>query len=122
MSHVARIKAALSAGQPLAPEDAATVLRALEVGDVNAALGLNPRDQRDAILRSALARFFPGMSLRARAEECAKLWQRYAAIPWIRERYLDECPQHRLGKLEGAFWRALKLVPHPLSGERLRRL
>lgn len=117
-----RICQALAAGAPLAPADREALLQGLRLGDVNGALGLDPRAERDRTLREAMAKHFPDLSVHARAGEFSRLWERYAAGPWLRERHLTEPPAHRAGQIEAVFWQCLRMVPYTLGAERLRRL
>lgn len=121
-----RLRSALEAvvvdGAPLAPADAAVLLAGLRLGSVDRALGLDPRAERDRIVREAMVQFFPHLSAHARAVAFSSAWERFAAGPWLRERHLAEPPPHRIGRIESAFWRCLKIHPHTLGVERLRRL
>jgi len=78
--------------------------------------------ERDRLLIDGRARFLPNMSNRAAAAELAAQWRRYEAAGWFRERTLDELPPSHAGRITEVFWRAMKLCPHALSAERLRRL
>lgn len=78
--------------------------------------------ERDALLVDGLARFFAGLPKRAAASEFAAQWRRYEATGWLRDRTCQELPPRHAGSIAEVFWRALKICPHSLSAERLRRL
>jgi hypothetical protein len=118
-----RLTASLAEGR-IDPVDAALLLAGIAAGSVDVALGLRPKtplERRDELICVALAQFFAG-SARARARACETRWARYESGPWIRERLLDALPQRRVGTVEAIFWECLKLHPHPLRFERLRRM
>ncbi|WP_338827630.1 hypothetical protein [Bradyrhizobium sp. 27S5] len=113
-----RIAAAIEAGDDLTPEERAAAAQAIR------SLCAPPRNaDRDQILADGLAQFFGHLtSARSRAEEFHRAWRRYEAHSWLHERLLDEPPPKRRGRIEEVFWRALRIYPHVLTAERLRRL
>ena len=78
--------------------------------------------ERDALLVAGRARFLPHLTNRAAAAEFAKQWQRYQATGWVHDRTCQELPPRHAGRMTEVFWRAMKICPHVLSAERLRRL
>jgi hypothetical protein len=78
--------------------------------------------ERDALIVATCCNFFAGRSVNDASQQFAVQWRRYAASAWQRERACDACPPRRVGTLNGAFWRMMKLAPRPLKARQIRRI
>ncbi|WP_338690422.1 hypothetical protein V5279_28965 [Bradyrhizobium sp. 26S5] len=112
-----RLAEAIAAGADLTSEERAAAAQALR------AISRPRNATRDEILADGMARFCGHLpSARAQAEAFGAGWRRYEAGAWLHERLLDQPPARRVGKIEYVYWQALKIYPHVLGAERLRRL
>jgi hypothetical protein len=78
-------------------------------------------DERDALLRTAAARFCIGMSDREAARYLRTALLRYQTGAWRRERVETTCPPRHAGKLTAVLWTILKTRDHVPSSATIRR-
>lgn len=77
---------------------------------------------RDELLRQAVHTFCHDLRDRkSAADHISRAAISYQASAWLRERQLATCPERRVGKLEGVFWRILQFQCIP-GASRLRRI
>jgi hypothetical protein len=91
----------------------------LDVGEKHPGANL-ARADRDAHLRAAAA-LLGGVS-RANSGKLADLLKSYEACAWLRERGRETCPPHRVGRIEGHFWAALRAWPASLDHKRIHQI
>jgi hypothetical protein len=75
---------------------------------------------RNAQLVAAVALL--GGPTRKNSEETSKRLADYEAGPWRRERTLATCPPHRVGRIDGHFWAALKAWPRVIGGKQIQNI
>ncbi|WP_050625652.1 hypothetical protein [Bradyrhizobium viridifuturi] len=96
--------------------DMHAIAAALEAGELKLR-ELTKFERRDPLIRQTYVRFYPG-----NPKGFADSLNRYHRVAWLRERSLEACPQHRIGKPEEMFWRILKVVPTELSAYRIKKI
>lgn len=122
--------AALRAGD-IGPQDAADLIDALLNGEAGP---LKPRPgqrtyrtiqnikRRDALLKEAAAKFFPGQHVSQPAFRLASDLAHYHATAWQRDRLCPECPAQYADKLRVLLFQILKCIDAPPSGRTIRRI
>src|SRR4051812_41360298 len=86
-----RVAEAMRSGHAPAPADRERVAQVLGLR------ALDPVTERDWLVVAAMARFFPTLTARGRAEAFALRWLRYAAAGWLRDRTAETMPPRIAG-------------------------
>jgi hypothetical protein len=76
---------------------------------------------RNDLIQQAAALLSPDLRLGAAADHLSRIWTRYEATAWPRERHCTSCPTRRVGTLEGIGWSILQSHRIP-SARHLRRI
>ncbi|WET72894.1 hypothetical protein [Rhizobium croatiense] len=76
---------------------------------------------RNAAIREAVEKFFPGLKPKQQADALAVALQRYAASAWRIDRQKQTCP-YKASDLHSALWLILTRFDNPLSAERIRKI
>ena len=79
-------------------------------------------DQRDMLIREAVAMFYPGSSHREAARRLHGALDLYRCTAWLRERGERECPSRHAGRLTGHLWRILNISAHVPSEALIRKI
>jgi hypothetical protein len=77
---------------------------------------------RDAEIKEAFSFIDPSLSRNARANELARLFNRYYLNAWRKDQLLEVCPEKYRGSVETHFFCALKLRNNTLSADTITRI
>jgi hypothetical protein len=113
------LAAAIESGAELTAEDRRAV------ADMLRRVTLPParNGERDRMLIECRRKFYAGRTDHDASQEIAFKWRRYAASGWRLERERDTCPPNRIGKVEEALFKIMKMWPgKPLSASRIRTI
>jgi hypothetical protein len=100
------------------PLDLAKLAAAIEAGEL-ILRAPSAFARRDALIRETYDLFFA--ETHQPAKTMSDRLRRYELTAWPRETALDVCPR-RPDTAEAYFWQMLKLVPRPLSADRIERI
>jgi hypothetical protein len=98
-----------------------SVLTARHRGQRSPAL-LDALAERDALIRTASARFCGNMSANCAARTLHAALARYHALGWRRDRIEAQCPARHVGRINEWCWQVLRQRDHVVSARAIRRV